>query len=253
MTQRIVAIDVETAPPLVWSWSLRPDYIQPEMVEQDAHMLCFAAKAQGQKRAEFYSVHHDGVEKMTAELWRILDEADTVLHFNGKTFDMPWCKQVLVKGGYGPPSPVHQIDLYQQSKQFRLLSHRLEWVSTHLVESAGKEPSGGWALWRKVIDGDAQSWAKFKRYNVRDVDVLWEVYDELLPWLKVPNQNLWLPPEATGPVCPKCGKATLQRRGEERTRVSKYHRLWCNPNVGGCGAWSRELKRIDGAEVVAVA
>lgn len=251
MTQSIAAIDVETKPAKVYTWSLYKPIIGLEQIVEEPSIICFAAKFNNKKTTEFYSDFHHGHEEMVRQLHRILDEADAVLHFNGKTFDIPWINTEIIKAGLTPPSPYKQIDLYQQTKKFRLLSHKLQHVSTHLLGLEGKVQHSGFSLWKRCMEGDEKAWALMRRYNKQDVDLLWEAFEPLLPWLKLPNANLFTDPDR--PVCVNCGRDSLQSRGVERTALSTYRRYWCNPNVGGCGAWSRGNVRLAGAERTAVA
>ena len=105
-------------------------------------------------------------------------------------------------------------------------------------------------MWEKCLAGDPAAWRKMATYNKRDVTLLQELHDKLLPWIPVPNANLYN--DGTR-VCPKCEKETIQHRGFYRLATGTYRRLWCNKDIGGCGAWSRETRRISGAEVVEVA
>ena len=250
---RIVSIDIETAPAHARVWRTGQQFVSLDQIVQPPQMLCYAARFRDRKRTEFYSEWGDGREEMVRQVHRILDEADAVLHYNGKRFDVPWLRTEMQLLGLTPPSPFAQIDLYQQTKQFYLVSHKLQHVSTHLAKVEGKISTGGFGLWTAVEAGDPAAQRLMRRYNIRDVDVLWEVYDALEPWLKLPNANLYVKTADGRPVCVGCGKLeALQRRGVERLRTGSYRRLWCNPQVGGCGKWSREVHRLDGASVVEV-
>ncbi|NIV35232.1 MAG: hypothetical protein GWN58_38990, partial [Anaerolineae bacterium] len=52
------------------------------------------------------------MEGMLEGAWELLDEADAVVHYNGKKFDIPTLNREFVKYGFTPPSPYKQIDLY---------------------------------------------------------------------------------------------------------------------------------------------
>lgn len=248
---RIAAFDIETLPGSALVWRTGQQFVALDQIERPSRMTCFAARFNDQRRTEFYSEWEHGHEEMVRQAHRIVDEADAVLHFNGKTFDVPWFRTEWAQAGLTPPSPFKQIDLYQQTKQFALMSHKLQAVSTHLAKIEGKLETGGLALWRGVLAGDPKAQARMRRYNIRDVDLLWELHDELLPWLKLPNANLY----GNGTrVCPRCAKdGALQFRGYERLAAGVYRRVWCDPGKGGCGGWSRGTQRVSGTELVEVA
>lgn len=247
MTMKILGLDLETAPGTFWAWRTGQQFVSLDMMVQPPHMLCFGARFQDQKRVGFFSEWDHGHEEMVRQAHRLLDEADVVLHFNGKRFDVPWLNAEMAQLGLTPPSPFKQIDLYQQSKQFYLASHKLQHVSTHLAKVEGKVQTGGFGLWRAVMAGDEKAQRLMRRYQLRDVDVLFEVYDVLRPWLKLPNANLYNPPGTpSGCPTPGCGRTdAFQWRGYERLRTGTYKRRWCNPELGGCGRWSRDTRRVD--------
>lgn len=241
---------METAPAIFWAWGTGKQYLNLTQMLQPSRMLCFAARRLDKRKTEFYSEWEHGQNGMAEQVHRILDEADAVLHYNGASFDVPWLRTVMKTAGLNPPSPFRQIDLYQQTKQFRLDSHKLQHVSTHLSKLDGKVETGGFGLWQRVIDGDEKARRLFKKYNVQDVDLLLEMFEDLKPWLKLPNANLY--GDGTR-VCPKCGVDAIQHRGFYRLTTGNYKRYWCNPQRNGCGGWSRDTRREpDSATVVQV-
>ena len=180
---RVLFMDVETSPALVWTFGFFKQYIRPDQVVEPPRMLCFAARFNDRKRTEFYSEFHNGHAEMVAQLHRVLDEADVVVHFNGKTFDEPWARTEILQAGLRPPSPYRTVDLYQQSKRFYLPSHKLEYVSTRLIPAGGKESTGGFSLWVRCMSGDPKAWRLMRKYNLQDVDMMMPVYVEMLPWM----------------------------------------------------------------------
>ena len=92
----------------------------------------------------------------------------------------------------------------------------------------------GMDLWTGCMHGDEKSWKEMERYNKKDVTLLEQLYDILLPWVQGhPNASLYS--DTDKPTCPNCGSTNLQRRGVARTAVCIYARFQCK----GCGAWSR--------------
>lgn len=248
---RLLALDIETSPALVYTWSLFKPMIGIEQVVEPTRMICFTARWYGEDETMFYSEFHHGREKMVRKIRTLLDQADAVMHFNGKSFDIPHIKREILEAGLTPPSPFKQIDLMLTAKsQFRFLSNKLQWISTRLG-TEGKVKHSGFALWRRCLDGDRAAWAEMRKYAVQDTDLLIELYEILKPWIvSPPNQNLYI--DSTKPVCPACGKGALQSRGVQPLIAGGYRRYWCNPSKGGCGAWSRGNIRITSSERTAV-
>jgi predicted RNA-binding Zn-ribbon protein involved in translation (DUF1610 family) len=75
-----------------------------------------------------------------------------------------------------------------------------------------------------------------EEYNVQDVIVMEELYEELLPWIdNHPNRGLYMEP-GKDKVCPNCGGTHLRNKGYKRTRVLTYKQYQCLD----CGFYPRE-------------
>lgn len=240
MTPKLLVIDIETSPHLADVWGLWNQNVGLNQLRESTRLICFAAKWVGESKVFFASEFHDGQEDMLALAYRLIDEADAVVHWNGTSFDMPHLNREFIKAGSPPPSPVVEIDLMKTAKRkFRFASNKLQYVSTYLGLD-GKVQHEGHTLWVKCMAGDAKAWAAMRKYNKQDVVLTEQVYERLKPWISAhPNVNL-----AGGDGCPQCGSADLQKRGFATTQVSKFQRYRCNQ----CGAWSRSGKaetRVD--------
>lgn len=240
LTLKVLCIDIETSPNLAYVWSLWDQNVGLSQLVETTDVLCFAAKWLGQKPMFFHSVHTDGKKKMIAAAHRLLDEADVVMHYNGKRFDVPHLNREFLLAGMKPPSPFVQIDLWLAVKaRFKFTSTKLEHVSKQLG-LAGKVKHEGFDLWVKCLEGDDAAWRRMERYNRQDVKLLEEVYGVLQPWIPGhPNRTLY---DGTSGRCPRCDADAMQRRGVYCTKVSKFQRWQCK----ACGAWLRSTKRIEG-------
>lgn len=241
---KILALDIETRPATVYTWTLWQPTIGIDQIIDPGGMMCYVAKWLGQRKTIFRSDHHDGHANMIASLWGLLDQADAVLHFNGTSFDIPHIQREFMEAGLTPPSPFKQIDLYRTVKrQGRFLSNKLAFVAPQLgLES--KHDTGGFKLWKACIAGDEKAWKTMRRYNRRDVTLLEDAYNILKPWItNHPNANLY-----GGNGCPKCGSSNTQRRGHATLTTGRYPRLHCTD----CGSWSRSTKRDESTQTVAI-
>ena len=69
------------------------------------------------------------------------------------------------------------------------------------------------------------------KYNIQDVKLLEDLYNELLPWIKNhPNHALYM--DTTRPVCTNCGSYHVVKKGLEHTLTQSYQRYKCKD----CGA-----------------
>lgn len=231
---RTLVIDIETTPNLAWCWGMWQQDIGLNMLECPGEVACFSAKWLGNKTVYFSRNINDA--------HALLDEADAVIHYNGKKFDVPHLNREFKSAGLFPPAPFKQIDLlHVVRKRFNLPSYKLQYVATWL-KLGGKADTGGFDLWKGIMADDPKAWAKMEKYNKQDVVLTEKVYNELLPWIgSHPNQILY-----GGVGCPTCGSADLQKRGYAYTGVSKYQRYQCND----CGSYFRNTSRIEGVPIV---
>jgi hypothetical protein len=194
--------------------------------------MCFAAKWYGTRGLIFDAEWQSSHKKMVSHAHRLLSECDAVIHYNGRSFDIPVLNKEFLLAEMSPPPPYRQVDLYRVARStFRFASNKLDHVSQELG-NAGKVRHRGQSLWTGCMNGDPACQKEMERYNKRDVTELEKTYERFLPWIRLhPNHGLY----DGGEVCPNCGSEHLQRRGYARTVATVYPRLQCQ----GCGAWAR--------------
>jgi hypothetical protein len=243
---RVLLIDIETSPNLVWAWGLWNQNIGINQIEESGRMLCWSAKWLGEKET-FFASEQTGRAFMIDWVHELLDEADVVVHYYGSRFDVPWLNQTFaIEAGLTPPSPFKQVDLkFAVSRRFKLPSNKLQFVA-EVLGLAGKEQTGGFELWKQCMAGDAKAWKRMETYNRRDVTLLEECYERLLPWIpNPPHRHLY----GGAGGCPTCGADELRSSGLYRTALSVFDRYTC----GACGSWFRGNKRVFGAKIQAAA
>lgn len=237
---KVLYLDIETAPTLVYSWSLWPKYIDPNNVQEAGYTLCWAAQWEGERNVEFGSIRK-GENEMLARIHALLDEADAVVHYNGTKFDIPVLFREFVRAGLHPPSHFHQIDLLKTvRKQFRFESNKLDYVCQRLG-LGGKVKHKGMSLWFGVMEGREADWKTMERYNKRDVRILRKLYKHLLPWIhNHPNVGMYMD-DPNRPVCTTCGSQNVVKKGTQyNSKAGSYNRYKCN----SCGTPMRSRKMV---------
>lgn len=240
---KILYLDIETSPNLGDVWGLWNVNISLNQLRESSRIICFSGMWEGQKKPEFYSEFKDGRGPMLAAAYRMLEEADVVIHYNGKSFDIPTLNGEFVTLGWGPPAPFQQIDLYRTvKKNFRFPSHKLAYVSERL-EIGSKVVHEGHGLWTACLKGDAKAWKKMEKYNKQDVVLLKDLYDILKPWI-TDHPNYRLSGNSEG--CPNCEAVEpLRKQGFRVTQTGRYQRYLC----AACGTWSTDTRRVDGTNI----
>lgn len=230
---KILTIDIETRPSLAYVWGLWDQNVGLNQVEEFGTVISWAAKWYGEKKVYFASDHHDGHAAMVKKAWEMLDEADAVVGYNSKAFDMKHLNREFVLAGYPPPSPYVDIDLMHVVKQrFRFTSNKLQHVSTELGIGS-KLQHDGFDLWLRCMKNDNKAWSTMKKYNMQDVVLTEKVYERLLPWIKShPHRGLH---GGDPTACGRCGHTESIRRGYRTTQTSSYVVLQCK----GCGGYSQ--------------
>lgn len=241
---KILLLDIETAPILASVWRIWDQNISLGQIKSDWHLLSFAAKWLGERKVIYKDQSRaKNVEDDRALLISIhilLNEAEIVISHHGKKFDLPAINSRLITKGFAAPSPYRIVDTREiAAKHFRFTSNKLEFLSGVLCSKKKmmhrKFP--GYELWKECLAGNLKAWAEMRKYNIRDVETLEELYLKLRPWtLNGPNFGLY--DDAEDSVCPKCGGNDISKNGFIFLTVGKYQRFKC----GSCGAWARASK-----------
>lgn len=233
---KILLLDIETTPINAYTWGLWKQDIGLNQIQTSTEVMCFGAKWLGEKGVIFKSTHHDGKMTMLKEIHRLMDEADAIVGWNSASFDVKHLNREFLENGMLPPSPSKDIDLMRVAKsQFKFPSNKLDYVAQKLGVGA-KVKHSGFDLWLKCMAGNNKAWAEMKKYQIQDVELLVELYNKLLPWIKNHPNRALIDDNPDG--CINCGSLHLERRGFAVTSAGRYQRYQCTD----CGKWQRTSK-----------
>ncbi|CAB4149359.1 Ribonuclease H-like domain containing protein [uncultured Caudovirales phage] len=228
---KILFLDLETSPNLAHVWGLWDQNIAITQIERSTEVICWGARWLGQDKVMFKSVHHHGKEAMLDELHKVMDEADVLIGWNSAAFDSKHIKREFIENGYLPPSPWIELDLMRIVRsQFKFPSNKLDYVAQKLGVGA-KVKHSGFQLWLDCMAGIPKAWKEMKEYQIQDVNLLIDLYNILLPWIKNhPHQGLDL---AEPRSCRNCGSTEIKRWGYRYNATTKLQRYKCM----GCGGY----------------
>jgi len=234
---KILILDIETSPHTGFHWGLWQQNISIGQLIECSSVLCWAAKWLDGKKVHFSSIYDTTHTKMIKEIHKLIDEADAIITYNGKRFDMPTLNKEFLLANLPPPSPYKDIDLLNTARaKFRFASNKLDYIA-QLLGIGMKTSHEGMPLWIECMAKNPKAWKLMKKYNINDVKLTEKVYKKLQGWIQVhPNHNL-LTKEI---VCPNCGGHHLQKRGTLLALTKVWQRYSCQ----SCGKWSKGNKAI---------
>jgi DNA polymerase elongation subunit (family B) len=181
---RLLVVDIETMANLAWTWGTWKQNIAPIQVVKPKRTISWAAKWVGQPRVYFRSEWTPGGrEAMVREIWKLVDEADAVVSYNGKRFDMKHLNSEFDKLRLGPPGEYQHIDLYTVGKrEFMFNSYKLDEIARQRGIGTKREHEG-FGLWLKVEAEDADARKRMEQYNTNDVILTERLFDDWRPWI----------------------------------------------------------------------
>lgn len=236
---KILIFDIETAPLKAYVWKRWKENISLDQTISEWFMICWTAKwlndAEVHKACLTTSeILDEDDERITKELWKLLDEADVVVAHNGKKFDIPKINSRFILHNLPPCSPYKQIDTCEVSKRtFGFSSNKLDALATYF--GYPNKDDTDFNLWKECLEGKQKALDYMQSYNVKDVLILEKVYLKLRPWIpNHPNFGLYL--EANETVCPICGSKHVELTSDYiYTKASKFRTYRCLD----CGGISR--------------
>jgi DNA polymerase elongation subunit (family B) len=243
---KILVFDIETAFLTSALWGLRTNYVDPSMLLESKNYWMLSWSAKWLFSPEILNDVCTGEEAMaendrriSASLWKLMDEADIVISHNGKNFDHKRANARWLIHGFNPPSPYKIIDtLAICRKMFSFPSYKLDYLA-EVLGIGNKMPNGKIDRWKKCMLGDEESLSAMSEYNDHDVKILEDLYLILRPW--IPNHpNLGLFIESDNRVCATCGGEHLNYYGDYITNVSRFESFQCV----NCGAISRQRQSV---------
>lgn len=247
---KILLLDIETSMAKSYHYGLYDQNISIENIIEHPRMIAISAKWLGKKGVKFYSEYHHSRKEMLQATYDLLDEADVVVGWNSKRFDVKWIQGELEVEGFGRPSPFKQIDIMAEvKKNFRFVSNKLDYVAHRLLDE-GKHEYSMARMWRIVDNPETdevtrkKEWNAMKRYAIRDTALLDPLFERLRPWIKIPHPVV----DSEEALCHACGSDDLVKRGYALTLTGKYRRFRCN----SCGSWFRGTQRENSSPVRAL-
>ena len=227
-TPRLLLLDIETAPAIVYTWGLFDVSIGIDQIIEPGRIICWGAKWLGKKEM-LYADERVGKKKMFVQIHALMSEADAIVTYNGDGFDLPKLNGAFVEHDLPPVPPSSSIDLFKTVKTLGFQSNKLAFIAPFL-KIGTKVKNEGFPLWSACLAGDATAWKRMQRYNAGDVSLLQGLYETLRPYIR---NHPYLGSDSTAGGCPVCSSRRSQSQGVRRTKAFIIQRLQCQ----NCGSW----------------
>ena len=236
---KILIFDIETSPLSAYVWGRWKQDISLDQTISEWFMLSWSAKWLNNPNMMSDALTPEEVSReddarITRSIWHLLNEADIIIAHNGVKFDTPKLNSRFIINGLMPPTPYRQIDTLQVArKEFGFSSNKLDALAGYLGIEHKSETN--FLLWKRCLAGEQEALDYMQAYNIKDVEILEQVYLKLRPWIKNhPNISLYL--ENEDETCPHCGSSNLADTGTfSYTNVSKFSNVRCMD----CGGLAR--------------
>lgn len=241
---KILVWDVEVSRDIVAGYGNKWEFKVVKTIRHQ-ELMSFAYKWLGEKKVTFVSRHDFATYKeFVQSMWDLLDEADITIAHNGNRFDNKMANRFFVKEGFGPVSPYKSIDTLQVARgTFKFQSNSLRDL-LEFFGLAGKESITYADLEDDFMSDNPSARTKrlMKKYNIRDVTGLEELYLIFRPYIKN-HPNLGDFTQLDG-VCPVCLSPDVTPYGSAARRNGRVIAYRCN----NCGHRSNEntIKKTGG-------
>lgn len=247
---KVLILDIENFPCLVYSWGLNDQFIPLEFLVRDWTICAWAAKWADSDEVFYMDNSHKkdiyDDKALVKGLIKLINEADVIIGQNVRSFDL---RKVASRADFhklGPFKPAKVTDILSEEKKvFAHTSHKLAYKTERNVkyQKLKHEKFPGFELWKTSMnDGrvfskseQKKAWKEMEIYCKHDVLSTEERYNAVKGWIHIQHQG-----PADGLDRCKCGSIHLRRKGYAHTEAGKYQIYLCLD----CGKWPRSAHNL---------
>lgn len=162
---------------------------------------------------------------LALHMHRVLKDAPPVVAHNGDNFDSKMINTYFLKHNLDPLPENQTVDTLKAARRhFKFASNKLGEIGKELGIGSKTEVTVG-SLWHDYMMGEHKKAGKLlKAYNNQDVQLLFDVYMKLRPYIKN-HPNLAVRGDKY--ACPTCQGRNIQYNGLRYTNTSVYRRAYC--------------------------
>jgi DNA polymerase elongation subunit (family B) len=205
--------DIETSPNIVYSWNVGYKLnINYDNIINERAIICICYKWEGESKVNYLSWDKGDDKKMIYDFYDILMKAEEIVGHNSDNFDVKWFKTRCLYHGITQMPDITSIDTLKISRRnFRFNSNRLDYIGKFLGLGQ-KTDTGGFSLWKEIMDNNQQSLTKMINYCKNDVVLLEKVYNKLSGYTKA-KTHVGVLNGNSKCSCPKCSSESTWSKG----------------------------------------
>src|SRR5205085_1919041 len=198
---KVLILDIETLPMIVYTWDLWPQSIGLKQIITDWSVASWSAKWLGEDEIFYQDVRNKPLKEMRddksmlKEIWALIDQADIVVTQNGKSFDIKKLGARFFKHKFKPVASFRNYDTKEIAKRFyKFSSNRLAYMTEEfnlVYKKLDHANFPGFDLWLQCMAGNMKAWEEMETYNKHDVLALEELFLMMLPYDKTINWNVF--------------------------------------------------------------
>ena len=217
---KILLYDLETSMIKAYVWSIWNTNVNINSIIEDWYVICWSAKWLGTDTMINSSVHTEGrmgyertrdnEAAVILKLWKLVDEADILIAYNGKKFDRKKMNAKFLEYELPEPSPYKVIDPMLIVKgNFALTSNKMDFVTKYIDSNDEGKLTTNLQLWIDAMNDDTIALDRMQEYCDEDINVLERVYMAVRHWDKN-APNLALHYDDNTPRCNSCASTDLR-------------------------------------------
>jgi hypothetical protein len=222
--------DIETSPNIVYTWRAGWNItITPESIIEERRIICISYKWEGKDKVHrlTWDENQDD-KKMLVSFINIANTADELIAHNGDRFDIKWIRTRCIFHRIPMFPQYRTLDTLKKAKSgFYFNSNKLDYIAKFLNVGAKME-TGGYDLWKRVMDNDLEALNTMGEYCDQDVIVLEAVYQEMKCYFKQ-NTHEGVLEGRFKFSCPSCSSTKVEYLKLNTTPMGAIRRLMnCN-------------------------
>lgn len=233
---KVLCLDIENFPCLVYSWGLGEQNIPLEFLVRDWTICAWGAKWADSNEVIYMDNRHKkniyDDKALVKGLIKLINEADVIIGQNVNSFDL---RKVAARADFHklqPFKPCKVTDiLTEERKVFALTSHKLAYKTQRnkTYQKLEHKEYPGFDLWEACMADKHKAWKAMEEYCKYDVLATEERYNDIKGWIRT---------HAVGPLdgilrC-RCGSSDLEQRGYSYTDTTKKRKYQCKV----CKKWT---------------